>query len=375
MNYLLRYVWLIVGTMVVAIGPIATSAETNSTFFPLYQTNRPNITDLVLIYAGASNRPAWTPDQLQPYISYRTSKTGKEEWLFDGFLFLEFKDGHGKQFEPGWKQSPARKEEWQWLLNRFFEPGHAIPALELACAETEQRIGKPLRPRQVVITLPEPDHTQTNWGEVNGQKLVFTNPTDRVTACQWYVQTTLEKWKKLAPKHLELAGFYWLAEGAPQNRNGILPEVGNYIRSQGHRFFWIPYWKSANSGNWKELGFDVAYQQPNYFFHPELPPSRLQEACDFGREHGMGMEMELDGRLTTDAEKFAPRFDSYLEAFERNGVKNTSAIAYYEGGGILIRLAHTEKPEARKYYDRLGRWILDRQRLADLKLKDFPGNP
>jgi Domain of unknown function (DUF4855) len=353
----------------------AIAAETNSAYFPLYQTNRPNITDLALIYCGNSNRLAWTPDQFQPYVSYRAPKNGAEEWLFDGFLFLEFKDGQGAEFEEGWKQKPARKEEWQWLLNRFFEPGHAIPALEQTCAETEQRIGKPLRPRQVVITLPEPNHTQTNWGAVDGKNLVFTNSADRVVACRWYIQTALEKWHQLAPKHLQLAGFYWLAESAPKARNVILPELGNHIRSHGQRFFWIPYWHSAGSGDWKQLGFDVAYQQPNYFFHPELPGSRLQEACDFGRQHGMGMEMELDGRLATDPEKFASRFPAYLDAFERNGVKTSAAMAYYEGGGILVRFSKSENADHRQHYDRLARWVLDRQHLADRKLKDAPSKP
>src|SRR4051794_29664422 len=179
----------------------AAAGETNAAYFPLYQTNKPNITDLTLIYCGMSNRPAWTVDQLQPYVSYADRTTGKEEWLFDGFLLLEFKDGQGAEFEEGWKQKPARKEQWQWLLNRFFESDKAIPALEKTIADAEKRIGKPLRPRQVVITLPEPNHIQTNWGEVAGKNLMFTNPADRVAACDWYIQSALEKWKQLAPKH------------------------------------------------------------------------------------------------------------------------------------------------------------------------------
>ena len=52
----------------------------------------------------------------------------------------------------------------------------------------------------------------------------------------------------------------------------------------------------------------------------------------------MGMEMELDERLIQKPQTFAPRFDAYLKAFDANGVKSYSAIAYYEGGGTLLHL-------------------------------------
>ncbi|WP_050785863.1 DUF4855 domain-containing protein [Pedosphaera parvula] len=369
MNKCLIYCLLVIVT-VFGLRRVSRAAETNTANFPLYQTTRPNITDLTIIYCGMSNRPAWTLDELQPYVSYADRTTGKEEWLFDGFLFLEFKDGQGAEFEEGWKQKPAHKEQWQWLLNRFFEPGHAIPALETTIGNTEKRIGKPLRPRQVVITLPEPNHTQTDWGEIAGKQLNFTNPTDRIAACDWYIQAALEKWKQLAPAHLELAGFYWIAESAPDSRKIILPEIGNHIRSNKLSFFWIPYWRSTHSGDWKQLGFDVAYQQPNYFFHPELPLSRLQEACDFARQHSMGMELELDGRLITDPQRFGSRLQPYLNAFETNGIKSSAAIAYYEGGGAFIKISKSEKPEHRQFYDRLARWVLDRQDLADRAVRN-----
>ena len=131
------------------------------------------------------------------------------------------------------------------------------------------------------------------------------------------------------------------------------------------RFFWIPYWRSAHSADWKQLGFDIAYQQPNYFFHPELPPSRLQDACNFARQYGMGMELELDGRLISDPQKFGSRLQPYLGAFETNGVKASAAIAYYEGGGALLKLSDSKKPEHHQYYDHLAHWVLDRQDFAD----------
>src|ERR1035437_943605 len=56
-------------------------AETESRYFPLWQKEKPNITDLALIYQGGSQRPQWTPDRFAPYVSYRDPRSGKEHWL------------------------------------------------------------------------------------------------------------------------------------------------------------------------------------------------------------------------------------------------------------------------------------------------------
>jgi hypothetical protein len=75
--------------------------------------------------------------------------------------------------------------------------------------------------------------------------------------------------------------------------------------------------------------------------------------------------MELDGRLISNPQTYAPRLDAYLKAFEASGVKSSSSITYYEGGGTLLRLSQSDQPDVRRYYDRLAEWVLDRQRLAD----------
>jgi len=79
----------------------------------------------------------------------------------------------------------------------------------------------------------------------------------------------------------------------------------------------------------------------------------------------MGLEMEFDGRLLSQPESFEPRFNAYLDAFTRNGVKETAAVAYYEGGVAVFQLATSEDPELRRHYDRLAEFVLHRQRLAD----------
>lgn len=75
----------------------------------------------------------------------------------------------------------------------------------------------------------------------------------------------------------------------------------------------------------------------------------------------------MDDRLISRPETFAPRFDAYLKAFEQSGAKTSASIAYYEGGGALLHLAQSPKPELRAQYQRLAQWVMDRQRLADEK--------
>jgi len=333
-------------------------------YLPLVQSTSPSITDLVLIYQGGTHRPDWTVSQLLPYVAYRDSLNDREQWLFDGFLFIEFRDNRGFEFAHGYKQRPARKEEWSWLLSRNFEVHHAIEALDQTCAFVTSQIGESRRKRAVVLTLPEPIVGQKDWGELDGKAMDFARPQDRIDACLWYIDKALERWNALAPKNLELAGFYWVAEYGSES-NEILPRIGAAIQNKGKRFYWVPYWNAPYAGEWKLLGFDKAYQQPNHFFHPEVPDSRLDEACRYAYDHAMGLEMEFDARALTSAPVFRPRFYSYLESFKKNSVIDSSAIAYYEGGGALLTLANSRIPAERALYDTLASLIATRQQRAD----------
>lgn len=358
--------FLLLGKVIATNGNLAMP---EGSYFPLWDKATSTLTDLALIYQGGKHRPAWTAERLAPYVSYRDSNGGNEQWLFDSFLFIEFQDGKRMTYQPDSRMTPAQKNHWSWLLERNFSEAEGIPLLEKVCRETAARIGPPPRRRQVVITLPVPIPGQTNWGELNGRALDFNQPADRLAACEWYLDAALAKWKELSPQQFDLAGFYWVDETALRTTE-FVAQVAQRVRARGQRFYWIPYWQPARpTADWRACGFDVVWQQPNHFFHPEVTDARLQEACDFARRHGMGMEMEFDARMITQPAVFAPRFDAYLDAFTRDGVKETATIAYYEGGGAVHQLAGSDKPEVRRYYDRLAEFILHRQWLADAKAK------
>ena len=350
----------------VPVGPLGRLLSPG--YAPLWQKQRPNITDLALIYQGGEQRPQWTTERYAPYVSARDAKNGREQWLFDGFLLIEFANGKHGVFEPSPRGKPARKADWLALLERNFATNDGVPNLEKVCEDVAERIGPPLRRRQVILTLPEAIAGQTNWGELDGKALDFRRAADRLQATEWYLDAALQRWKLLAPRQLDLAGFYWVSESFPRSTN-FIPAVAGLVHARHYQFFWIPYWHlgqaKGKQANWRVLGFDTAWQQPNHFFDPEVPDRRLEEACALAHSNGMGLEMEFDGRMIDRPQDFERRFDAYLDAFTAQGVKDTASIAYYEGGGALFRLANSVDPQMRAHYDRIAQFILDRQRQAD----------
>ncbi len=357
------------GLIVVLV--VAGQAAGQNGLLPLVRKEKPSITDLVLIYQGGTHRIPWKTEHFAPYVSHVDPKTMKEEWLFDGYLFIEFKDNLGQQYMNNLRErNNARKEHWSWLLDRQFEAGTGLAALDETCDQVVKRIGKPARPRQVVLVVPTPIDGQRDWGDFDGAALDFRRQQDRANAAAWYMNSALDRWKKLAPKHLELAGFYWLMEYVNPNDKIIIPPLAKFVHDRKLHFFWIPSWDPQAGPNWKALGFDMAWQQPNHFQRLQVPDSRIDQASQFAARHGMGVQWEFDSRMINDRATFLPRFGVYHDAFMRNGVAQNASMAYYEGGGTVFRLSVSKDAELRGCYDQLARFITARQRRAEKMLAE-----
>lgn len=320
-----------------------------------YQT-ADDVQDLALIYQGGSHRLDWTVDEFRPYVVHEFSD-GTKDWLFDGFLFLEFKNGSGRHYTVGYEKLNARKGEWAWLLDRIFEQGKSLSALDACITEEIAELGKPGFKHQIVLGLPEAILDQKDWGELDGRVLDFSKEEDQLAATRWYIDELMKRFKAAKYKNLELSGFYWVAE--TNNYCGQLTvPISEYIHSLGKLFYWIPYWQSKGAEDWKALGFDVAYQQPNHFFNHSIPDSRLDDACAFAREHGMAMEFEFDEKATADRENSSyARMKAYIDHFEKNDVFNSSALAYYCGNRGVLTLHESKNPADHALMDRLARLI------------------
>lgn len=330
-----------------------------------------DIRDLVLIYQGGSHRMDYNAEQLRPYVVHE-DRFGNRDWLFDGFLFLEFDSGKGVSYHVRGSAPLARKEDWAWLVDRHFESGKGIAALDDCIAAAVRELGEPPFRHKVVIGIPEPPRGQKDWGELEGRKLDFSNEEDRIAACKWYADLLEERFRSSGFRHLELAGFYWLPEILRQSRE-VTRALGDYVRSKGLRFYWIPYYTAQGYSEWRDLGFDAAYLQPTYFWNCKIGDERVDRACELARTYGMGLEMEFDMRASVKSEECRrDRGMGYMSSFRRNGVYRSSAIAYYEGGGGVYYFTKTTAPEDRAFIDTLAYFIRDRRhRMLDGAKPDF----
>ena len=319
-----------------------------------------DVRDLALIYQGGSHRIEWTQDQFVPYVTH-TFADGHKDWLFDGFLFLEFNDGQGYAYASGGGEKKARKAEWEWLLGRIFEKGKSLDALD-KCIEAEKKVlGEPGFKHKVVLGIASALPRQTDWGALDGDSLDFNDRADQVKACKWYIDRLLENFAEAEYKNIELSGLYWIDEDTIHCK-GLPRELAPYVHSKGLKYVWIPYWKARGYDHWKEFGFDVAYQQPNYFFNRDVPYKRLDEACKEASKQGMAMEFEFDSKALYEAEDCSyDRLEDYIDTFIRNKVFEKSAIAYYTGSKAVLDMYKSKSPENQYIMDRLAKLIVERR--------------
>lgn len=333
-------------------------------YLPLYTEHNSFASDIVLLYQQGYRSEELNKTNLLPYVIYEDRKGERKEWLYDGFLFITAIDNEGIQYTNVGKNKSAQRTEWEKVIEWNFEKNKAIDGLDKLIDEIGTEIGYPVRKRKVFLSIPEPIKNENNWGIINGKKLDFKSDEDRFMACNWFISKTIEEWKKLSPKNLEFAGYYWITEYI-KDSEGIISQMKSTLSELDLKLIWIPYWGASSALKWKELGFDATYIQPNYFFSSNINFNRLEEACNFAYENGMGLEFEFDKKLFDNKSVFLPRFNAYILAFISFNVFNSASIAYYQNGLTIKSLSESRDPEYRDLYDSLSTYILLRQRAAD----------
>ena len=333
-----------------------------------------DIRDLVLIYQGGTHRMDFNAEQIRPYVVH-VDRHGKRDWLFDGFLYLEFTSGNGGPSFEGNGQNASKKEDWLWLIDRHFTQGMGIPALDGVIEEEKAKIGEPSFKHKVVISMPEPQLGQKDWGELDGKKLDFSVTADRVAACNWYIDKLQERFEAAHFKNIELAGFYWMPEKSIKSRE-VTKAVGEHIHAMGKLFYWIPYFASFGYSEWKTIGFDCVYLQPSYFWTDRgyVPDNRLDHACELAYNMHMGLEMEFDMRASTDYTGVScrDRGMKYMQAFRNNRVYREGSIAYYEGGSGIYSFSKKTSEKDKEFIDTLAYFVQERRRrMVEGKNPDF----
>jgi hypothetical protein len=164
-------------------------------------------------------------------------------------------------------------------------------------------------------------------------------------------------------QHLELAGFYWVAEESLHTRS-ILSGVAAYLNRWKYSFNWIPYWKETpDYYEWKSLKFSYAYLQPNYFFNEAIPYSRLTGACTVARQYDMDLELEFDDRVFVNNGNRGGRLRDYMQAFKVNNSLTTKRIAYYQGNDALYQLYHAANGQDIDLFHDFCAFVMEHQSL------------
>lgn len=329
--------------------------------------------DLVLIYDGFYNRPKYTPNEMRHYI-YRDNN-GKVEWLFDGFLFLEIYARTGNtQYDyciASHGRLSARKTEWEYLLDATFADGRGPDAIEATIDSLVKAGVKLPYKREIVFSLPNPQAQCKDWGELNGRKMDFTLTADRLEAVKWYVAQIEKRWKAKNYKYLRLSGFYWVHEQIDKQYGDdvLIKEVQAHLGKAGYPLIWIPYNGAPGvDANWRSLGFDIAYQQPNYFFGDNTSVELMHKAINTAAKYNMSLEMEFDDNVAKPL--YQEKFYKYLEEFGKTGAWKTFPIAYYEGGGAWLRMCSSSDPEMKKMVKALGDILVERKALVRSIIKN-----
>ena len=375
--------------IVIAAGMLLSSLMSYAQF-----STATDIDDLALIYIGSQHRPDWNKDLFAPYV-YHTYPDGTKSWMFDGFLMIEFVAYNelGQQVSFGESAASvfgAKRKDWERLLHEQLGTysGNGCRALDNLIDEMIPELGAPGHKHKVVFTLPVAETKSDIWGEIDGVKLDFTQSADRIKGMKWYADLLFSEWDKAGFKHLDLDGVYWTNETFSGRDEQMTIEINKYYKDKNCRIYRIPYLLRDNNSDilpsqsadaWQEMGVDVAYIQPGYYFQSNRPKKYLQQAIDYAWDHdGMGMEVEFEGynfgwtydpatqsgnryRITPqnsvlyeNSPVYHQRLIDYIDAFEENGVFGFMPVAYYSGFEAVYDLEHSGHPKDMELLNRLA---------------------
>lgn len=350
---------------------MALSAQPRSAGYPHYP-----VRDLGLIYAaGGPDRPDWTRDELRPYVAH-TFSNGETHWLFDGFLFVEF---HTRDPKLGWidlipikTDVPPMKRNYVEYMDKLFASGTCLDALDKEIGELKKEIGDPGFRHKVILTLFVP-YGGSGWGKLNGREMNFENFDDKVEVVNWMLNQLVARFNAAHYENLELVGMYWPFEELRQEAGELALAVSEKVHAKNLKFCWIPWYKAPGSDRWQDYGFDMVYQQPNYFVWPKAEKQQLDDACQRARDYNMGLEFEAGPKCLSDNTadgndpvEYAGRFKAYLTAFKKQGAKTHAPIAYYTDTKLLLQFTQNPTKQNRQLADELARFIVDRQKIKRL---------
>ena len=365
----------------------------------------PAFADLDLVGYYHREPRVWSAERLAPHVSF-TDSTGREQWLFEAFLFINAWDPvRGLMMCVSPDGHSAGKASWEDQLTLWLGPEGSVAQLDRACAAAASRIGDPPRKRIVVLTVPDAimlEHFADKasatcyWGEIDGRSPDFATVEGQLEALRWYIDQARERFAALDCKYLELGGFYIVSEDLPvafgeteserlncayKRWETLVPALSEYCHAAGQGLYWIPYHLAPGYKYWKRLGIDQAWMQPNYYWDLHNPGAHpFDKTLEAVKAYDMGMELEFEYSLVSsvmahvgqgpdaagkmvfteaDVPALKEQFREYLRQFKAAGLYGIAPLALYSGSNALTQLATSPCPEDVALYREICTFIAD----------------
>lgn len=349
-----------------------------------------DVNDMVLIWIGGHARSEWNKEMFTPYVVHKFQDNHRS-WLFDGFLMIEGQlqelDEKGnlvQMYSLGESNDyPARKEHWEYILDKQLGliDGTGCKALDETIGELIPVLGQPATKHKVVMMQCIPKGFAANWGEINGKKINFGVAAEKIEAMKWYTDLVIEKFNACNFKNIVLDGIYWVREDITDQEVVLVEGMTPYYKEKGLKSYWIPWFHASNLDKWQDLGFDMTYQQPGYFFDVSRPIDRLEQACEDAWEYSMGIELEFEGNcvvgyddkrvtvpqhnsaLFDNSEVYHQRFIDYIDYLEEYAIFDFMQMAYYSGYQAVYDFAKSQNQKDKLTMDRLAS-IIEKRHIA-----------
>jgi hypothetical protein len=300
----------------------------------------------VLVYSGGSNRSQYSINNLLDLIAIIDTSGRAVGPLCDGVILTEFRAVSGRYYMPWPNGQPSEGVDWEVYLDSLTAPTGILTRLD-AAAGTLGRAAKV----SVTVMVPYPDATRRSFS-FSGREYDLSDNLQRGEVLEAYLREVVDRVTSRELSHLSFYGFYWLNESIEPFDSSLVTRATGTARSMGYRFLWIPAYGAAGAAKWRAFGFNEAWQQPNYFFHPDITRARLDSAVRRARAADMGLEVEFDRRLFSDS-LFHDRLGPYLDALETAPDLRNRSISIYEGAGALMQLSRSADARYRALYNRL----------------------
>ena len=305
----------------------------------------------VLLYTGGSIGRRFPPKDLVDLFATVDTSDQPTGWLCEGTIVLDLEATSGRYYYPWPDKTLAKGQDWNAYLDSLFAPHGRLQSLDSAVAMIAAKAGQPRGGFRVVLMIPySRPGADTVW--VGRTSFVLTDPEGRRRAVEAYIDEVAQRFAAARFQHLTFVGYYWLNEEIRSVDSVLVKQTADAVHRRRFQFFWIPYYTAPGGPSWRAYGFDHAWLQPNYFFHPEVPVVRLDTAVSRARAWNLGIELEFNPKMF-DQWQFADRLEPYLTVLEGAPDLRARSVAIYEGVGALIRLARSRDPWHRALYSRL----------------------